>query len=75
MGCEHLDEYYELYLLGAEADGACLDINEHVERECPYCLEHVREAAESVYLLTMTARPARPNPKLKAQLIKRLRKK
>ena len=75
MGCEHLDEYYELYLLGAAADGACLDIDEHVERHCAYCLEHLREAAHSIYLLTLTARPARLNPKLKSQLMKRLRKK
>lgn len=75
MGCEHLDEYYELYLLGAIPEGACLDISEHIGRECPYCLERLREAAHSIYLLTMTARPARLNPKLKSQLMKRLRKK
>lgn len=75
MGCEHLDEYYELYLLGAIADGACLDIQEHVQRECPYCLERLREAAHSVYLLTLTTRPARLNSKLKPQLMKKLRKK
>jgi hypothetical protein len=75
MGCEHLDEHYELYLLGAVADGACLDICEHVDRECAYCLDHLREAAHSIYLLTLTTRPARLNPKLKSQLMKRLRKK
>jgi hypothetical protein len=75
MGCEHLDEYFELYLLGATADGACLDIQEHVERKCPYCIERLREAAHSIYLLTLTARPARLNPKLKSQLMKKLRRK
>ena len=75
MGCEHLDEYYELYLLGAIVEGACRDINEHVGRECPYCLGRLREAAHSIYLLTMTTRPARLNPNIKLQLLKRLRKK
>lgn len=75
MGCQHLDEYYELYLLGTVSEGACYDIREHLERECPYCVEHLREAAHSIYLLTMTARAARPDPRQKAQLLKRLRKK
>lgn len=75
MGCEHLDEYYELYLLGAIAEGACFDIKEHLARECPYCLDRLREAAHSVYLLTLTTRPARLNPKLKSQLMKRIHKK
>ncbi len=75
MGCQHLDEFYELYLLGTITDGACLDIGEHARRDCPYCLEHLREAAHSIYLLTMPAHTARPDPKLKSQLLKRLRKK
>ncbi len=75
MGCQHLDEYYELFLLGTVADGACLDIRHHVEAGCPYCLERLREAAHSIYLLVMTARAARPDPKLKSQLLKKLRKK
>ncbi len=74
MGCEHLDEFYELYLLGTITDGACLDIAEHVERACPYCLERLREAVHSVYLLTLTAHSARPSPRLKAQLLKQIRK-
>ena len=74
MGCEHLDEFYELYLLGTITEGACIDIGEHLERGCPYCTEHLREAAQSVYLLTMTAHTARPNPILKSQIMKRLRK-
>jgi hypothetical protein len=74
MGCEHLEEYYELYLVGAISDGACADIHEHFERDCPYCLEHLREAALSIYLLSLTARPVHPAPKLKSQILKRLRK-
>ncbi len=75
MGCQHLDEIYELSLLGTFAGGASADLREHIVRGCAYCLEHLREAALTVYLLSQTARPARPDPKLKAQLLRRLRKK
>jgi hypothetical protein len=75
MGCEHLDEYYEVFLLGTISDGACADIREHVEGDCPYCLGHLREAALSVYLLSLSPRSVRPDPKQKSQLLRRLRKK
>lgn len=75
MGCEHLDEYYELYLLGTISDGGCADVREHLERDCPYCLEHLREAALSVYLLSLPLRTVRPDPKRKAQLMRLLKKK
>ncbi len=74
MGCEPLDEYYELYVLGVAADGAGDDIRDHVENGCSYCLEHLREAALSIYLLLST-RAAKPDPKLRSQLLRRFRKK
>ena len=74
MGCEHLDEFYELFLLSTISDGACADIRVHIEGDCAYCLEHLREAALSVYLLTLSTRTVRPDPKQKSQLMKRLRK-
>jgi len=74
MGCEHLDEYYELYALGAAPEGAGEDIREHVTSQCAYCVEHLREAALSIYLLCLAPKPVRPDPKLKSQILKRLRK-
>lgn len=75
MGCQHLDEYYELCLLGATSVEACGIIAEHAERGCPYCLAHLREAARTVYLLCRLAPDVRPRPRVKAQILRRLRKK
>lgn len=75
MGCQHLDEYYELCLLGAMSGEACGIIREHMERGCPYCLARLREAARTVYLLTRMTKDVNPRPKCKAQLLRRLRKK
>ncbi len=74
MGCQYLDEVYELYLLGALEGEEATIVREHVERHCPYCLDHLREATLTIYLFTLLAPPARPGPKKKAQLLSRLRK-
>jgi hypothetical protein len=74
MGCEHLDDLYELYLLGALDNGRGAIIREHLEQGCPYCIEHVREASLTIYLLAQLAPPARLGPKGKIQLLNRLRK-
>ena len=74
MGCQYLDQVYELFLLGAlspEEDSSVLD---HVERSCPYCLEQLQEAALVVYFLTRTGRTERPDAKQKSALLHRLRK-
>ncbi len=75
MDCQYLDEIAELCLLGGFVGGTCAGLREHLERGCPACLEHLREAALTVYLLSQTTRPARPSPKVKSQLLSRLRKK
>ncbi len=75
MGCQYLDEVYELYLLGTLEGEESAIVREHLERHCAYCLEHFREATQTVYLLTLLARPARLDPKAKARLLQRLRKK
>ncbi len=75
MGCEHLDDLYELYLLGALDDAQGAVIREHLERGCSYCVEHAREASLTLYLFTQLAPPARlVSKKGKAQLLNRLRK-
>jgi len=75
MGCEHLDDYYELFLVGLVPEGVGANIREHAAQGCTYCLEHLREANLSLYLLSLTPKPSRPDPKLKAQVLKRIRKK
>ncbi len=74
MGCQHLDDIYELYLLGTLEPQEYAIVREHLERHCPYCLDHLREATQTIYLLTLLTRPARPDPKQKARLLQRLRK-
>lgn len=75
MDCQHLDELYELFLLGALADETSVEISEHLGRGCPRCLEQLREATLSVYLLCRTTRQSRPSPKVKSRLLRRLHKK
>jgi hypothetical protein len=74
MGCQYLDDVYELYWLGALEGEEFTVVREHVERRCPYCLEHLREAALTVYLCRLLAPPARLGPKSKARLLSRLRR-
>ena len=72
MGCQHLEELYELWLLGTLAEPGSLDLREHLERGCPHCLARVREAAEIVYLLGRTPHPARPHPRVKSELLRQI---
>jgi predicted anti-sigma-YlaC factor YlaD len=74
MGCQYLEDVFELYLLGALCREDLAAAEEHLARGCPDCLEHLREAALTVYLLTQPARPARLDPKHKSQLLRRVRK-
>ena len=75
MGCQHLDEFYELCLMGTLSGDAATAIGEHLERDCPYCLEHLRDAARTLYLLCQPERTVRPDPKRKTQLLRRIHKK
>ena len=75
MDCQHLDESYELFLLGTLPADETAEVSEHVSGGCTYCLEHLREAALTFYLLSQTARPARLDPKIKAQVLRHVGKK
>ncbi len=74
MDGQHLDEIYELYLLGTLAGETGAEVGEHLMRGCASCLERLREAALTVYLLCQTTRTARPDPKLRSRLLRRLQK-
>ena len=75
MDCRYLDEYYELYLLGPVSGDIAAAIEEHAAKQCPHCLARLREAGRAVYLLSLPAKTVRPDPKRKAQLLRRLHKK
>ena len=74
MGCQSLEELFELYLLGAlgREDGAAVE--EHLARGCPHCSAPLREATLTIYLLAQPTRIPRLNPKHKLQLLRRVRK-
>ena len=72
MGCQHLEELYELGMLGAIWEEGTLDLREHLARGCPHCLARVREATETVYLLGLAAKPARPHARVKAELLRQI---
>ncbi len=72
MGCQHLEDEYELYLLAALPAGAGGDLELHLSAQCPNCLQGLREAAESVYWLIESAEPVKPRPAVKSRLAARL---
>jgi hypothetical protein len=75
MGCQHLDHLYELFLLGSLSDEEGADLRKHLERHCEHCLARIREAVQTIYLIGLTVKPARLDPKLKTRLLQRLRRK
>jgi len=74
MGCQYLEDLFELYLLGAACPEDSAAVFEHLARGCPNCLECLREATLTLYLLGQPSRPARLDPKRKSQLLRRLGK-
>jgi hypothetical protein len=72
MGCQYLEDLYELWLLGALSEQASLDLRDHLARRCPHCLARVREAAEIIYLLGRAPKPARPHPRVKTELLRQI---
>jgi hypothetical protein len=72
MGCQHLEELYELWLLGALSEKGSLDLRDHLRRGCPQCRARIREAAETVYLLGLASKPARPHPRVKSELLRQI---
>jgi hypothetical protein len=64
-----------LFLLGALSDEGSLELRKHLDQGCEHCLERVKEAARTVYLLSLSARPVSPGPKAKTDLLRLLRSK
>jgi len=74
VGCYYLEDLFELFLLGALAVESAADLRAHLEAGCATCQQRVRDAALTVYLLSLGAKSRRPSSKLKPQLLQRLRK-
>ena len=75
MGCQYLEEAFELFLLGTLPAEESAEIRAHLDRHCPLCIARLREAGMIVYLLAGGARPGRPGPKWKQNMLRHLKKK
>ena len=62
-----------MFLLGALSDENSLQLREHLTQGCECCLERVKEAARTIYLLSLTVKPTSPGPKAKADLMRLIR--
>ncbi|PYV15153.1 MAG: hypothetical protein DMG21_15930 [Acidobacteria bacterium] len=75
MDCRHLDDFYELYVLGAADPDIAVEISRHLDNGCACCTSRLREAALNVYLVSTLVPSSRPGPKTRARLLSRLKKK
>jgi hypothetical protein len=73
MECQYLDDVYELFLLGLLKPKETAEVREHLERGCPYCLDHLREAAQSVYFVLSEAKSRKPPQQVKSDILSSLR--
>jgi hypothetical protein len=73
LDCRHLESVYELFLLGALLEEDSRPIREHVSSGCEHCRERLKEAARTVYLLSLAAQPVPPGPKAKAKLLRQVK--
>jgi|YelNatPaOPRAMG01_1025707.scaffolds.fasta_scaffold32294_3 anti-sigma factor RsiW len=74
MECRYLDDVYELFLLGLLRSKEAVEVEEHIERGCPYCVHHLREAAQSVYLLLSSLKDRKPPQNAKAEILRSLQR-
>jgi hypothetical protein len=62
-----------LFLLGTLSEEGSLQLREHLSQGCEHCLERLKEAARTVYLLSLSPKPVAPGPKAKANLLRLVR--
>ena len=74
MDCRYLDDVYELFLLGLLKSKEAAEVREHVERGCPYCMDHLREAAQSVYFLLSGSKDRKPPSQAKSEILRGLQR-
>ncbi|MGH9351837.1 MAG: hypothetical protein ACRD2G_06730 [Terriglobia bacterium] len=73
MDCRHLENIYELFLLGALGDADAGRVQGHLDRACPNCVEGLREATLTLFALLQPAKPVRSTPKQRAHFLQRLK--
>ena len=64
-----------MFVLGALPKEDLLQLREHLSHGCEACRERLKEAARTVYLLSLSAKPVSPAPKVKADLLRLVKNK
>jgi hypothetical protein len=72
MDCRHLEDGYEIYLLGALDRGEHEELDQHIRQGCRSCTGELREAAENLYWFLQTVAPVQPSAAMKSRLLQRL---
>ena len=73
MDCRHLESVYELFLLGTLLEEDSRPIREHLSAGCEHCRERLKDAARTIYLLSLAAQPVPPGPTAKAKLLRQVK--
>jgi len=68
-----MDGLYELYVLGVLESEAAVQIDEHLQDQCAYCLEHVREALQTAAAMSALAEPVNPPKVLRKRVLSSVR--
>jgi anti-sigma-K factor RskA len=63
-----MDELYSPYVFGVLEPETAAAIEQHIEEQCPYCLAHLRDAAELAAALATTVEPIDPPARLRARV-------
>jgi len=64
-----------LFLLAALSPEESLQLREHLSQGCNQCLARLKEAARTVYLLSLAVKPVAPGPKAKGNLLRLVKNK
>ena len=73
MDCRHLEDLYELFVLGALPSEEDELVRDHLKRGCPTCQSGIHRSAVTIYAFLETCRPIRSTPRQKAHLLQRLK--
>ena len=69
MNCNELRESYELYAIGLAEDPERSEIRAHLNRECEVCMQGIKQAREVATLLSASAGPSEPSPRLRRRIL------
>ena len=68
-----MDELYDLYALGVLEAGPGSEIEKHLDEQCSYCMEHVRDAAQLLGALSGVTEPVTAPARLRKRVLAGIR--